>query len=61
MKHIRQRLCDKLPRVKQIIFNKGNTAADIACNVCYWGVAVTLLYGYLLQYNMRGNAYDIDK
>lgn len=47
-------LYEKLPRVKNKIHKTYDVTAEASYNVVFWGVCMVLIYGYLLQYSVRG-------
>ena len=57
MRQIRDRMREKCPRVHKII----STTSYHAFNVGYWGVITLILYGYMLQYNVRHRHDSINK
>ena len=57
---MRQFLRDKLPRVKNKIHKTYDVTAEASYNLVYWGVCITLIYGYLLQRGVKDNVYNID-
>lgn len=49
MRQFCKRVREKYPRSYKII----SKSSDTACNVCYWGVCMVMIYGYLLQRSVR--------
>ena len=61
MRHRLRRWQQKWPRVYNKIHKTYNVTAEASYNVMYWGVCVTIIYGYLLQRSVRDTTYDVNK
>ena len=52
MRNKMRQLCKIVPRVKNKIHKTYDVTAERSYNVVFWAVCVTLMYGYVLQYNV---------
>ena len=60
MRNKMRQLYKIVPRVKNKIHKTYDVTAERSYNVVFWAVCVTLMYGYILQYNVREchNSFD---